>query len=358
MSKTMNERPCPCGSGTRHDECCGPVRRGPLERFTEEDLRQAFALATREVDRPEFSTWHATAAQEFLGGWLDAYLELDPDTDEDFDLHDAHTIALTTWLLFDRALDDGTRPVARLLERRGSKLLPGVRNALSALCATRPQLLEIMEIHEGAGFVVEDVFDGVRAWISETSAGEAEVAGDVLLARVFRDPRGVRSFLPDARCFEGEWKDHLRATVTQLRHEVGLTDAPSETEFWKRIGPELHELWCEWAHGGEEVGEGDLALHRSTYRVVDAAAIEDRLGESALFHASDDGEWMWRSSELPSERGIGFVEREDDLLYLVTFTQAAHDELRAAAEKELGAAVEHVRSEVVDREETDAEREA
>jgi SEC-C motif domain protein len=52
-------RPCPCGSGTPYDACCGPLHRGTAQAETPEQLmRSRFsAYALGELDHV-FRTWH------------------------------------------------------------------------------------------------------------------------------------------------------------------------------------------------------------------------------------------------------------------------------------------------------------
>lgn len=53
--------PCPCLSGSRYDECCGPLHRGAARAATAEQLMRsrysAFAVGDPHYLR---STWHST----------------------------------------------------------------------------------------------------------------------------------------------------------------------------------------------------------------------------------------------------------------------------------------------------------
>lgn len=59
MTAPFGVRPCPCGSGTPYDACCGPLHRGASLAATAEQLmRSRFsAFAVGDVDHL-FRTWH------------------------------------------------------------------------------------------------------------------------------------------------------------------------------------------------------------------------------------------------------------------------------------------------------------
>jgi SEC-C motif domain protein len=52
-------QPCPCGSGTDVDECCGPLLRGERQAHTAEELMRSrySAYASGHADHL-FRTWH------------------------------------------------------------------------------------------------------------------------------------------------------------------------------------------------------------------------------------------------------------------------------------------------------------
>ncbi len=51
--------PCPCGSTTTYDACCGPLHRGAAQATTPEQLmRSRFAAYARGEANYVFRTWH------------------------------------------------------------------------------------------------------------------------------------------------------------------------------------------------------------------------------------------------------------------------------------------------------------
>lgn len=51
--------PCPCGSTTTYDACCGPLHRGATQATTPEQLmRSRFAAYARGETNYVFRTWH------------------------------------------------------------------------------------------------------------------------------------------------------------------------------------------------------------------------------------------------------------------------------------------------------------
>ncbi|RYP88231.1 hypothetical protein EKO23_02495 [Nocardioides guangzhouensis] len=53
------QRPCPCGSGTPYDACCGRLHRGSAQAVTAEELMRSryAAYAVGDLDHV-FRTWH------------------------------------------------------------------------------------------------------------------------------------------------------------------------------------------------------------------------------------------------------------------------------------------------------------
>ena len=53
------QRPCPCGSGTAYDACCGRLHRGAAQAETAEELMRSrySAYAVGDLDHV-FRTWH------------------------------------------------------------------------------------------------------------------------------------------------------------------------------------------------------------------------------------------------------------------------------------------------------------
>jgi SEC-C motif-containing protein len=53
------QRPCPCGSGTSYDACCGRLHRGAAQAETAEELMRSrySAYAVGDLDHV-FRTWH------------------------------------------------------------------------------------------------------------------------------------------------------------------------------------------------------------------------------------------------------------------------------------------------------------
>jgi SEC-C motif-containing protein len=52
-------QPCPCGTGTGYDECCGPLHRGERPAETAEQLmRSRYAAFARGDGDYVFRTWH------------------------------------------------------------------------------------------------------------------------------------------------------------------------------------------------------------------------------------------------------------------------------------------------------------
>lgn len=348
MAGPKNELPCPCGSGTRHDECCGPIRRSALERYTDDDLRQALVLADRELERPEYEPLHASVGRAYFDEWLDAYEEFDADDELEADVHEAHALAFMSWVLFDCELPDGSRVAERLLERRGEKLPRGVRNALSALCASVPRLYSIEALRPDEGFVLEDLASGERMWAGEPGAGASEDEGDVLLARLVRDGRGERTLMPDARHFPAGWKDELRAEVERQRAVLPDLAPADEVGFWKRNGPLLHQTWCQFVYGADEAGAAGIELERTTYRILDAEALAARLSASEDFHLAEEDTWEWLGAAGEGAAASGSLKREENELFLVTLVREAHDELRARVEELLAGVIEYVATETLD----------
>lgn len=348
MAGPKNELPCPCGSGTRHDECCGPIRRSVIERYTDEDLQQALVLATREAERPEYETWLASSDEEFFGDWIVEYEACDPEDEMQADLHEAHTLGRTLWVLFDRASAEGSTLAERLLERRGEKLLPGVRNALSALATSATRPYAIVAIQPERGFVLAELESGKQVWAGEPSAGALEIEGDLLLARIVRNGRGERTLLPDARNFAGEWQEYLRSSVASLREHAKDATEPGELAFWKQAGPALHQVWCATVYEPADEDPGPLELLRTTYRLLDAEDCARRLLASGEFHRAEEDTWEWTGAEGDDAAASGSLKREGGELYLVTLVRETHAALRARVEVLLGGVVEFVRTETID----------
>ncbi len=58
-SRVQLQRPCPCGSGTTYDGCCGRLHRGAAQAETAEELMRSryAAYAVGDLDHV-FRTWH------------------------------------------------------------------------------------------------------------------------------------------------------------------------------------------------------------------------------------------------------------------------------------------------------------
>ena len=61
------QQPCPCGSGTTYDACCGLLHRGAAQAQTAEELMRSrySAYAVGDLDHV-FRTWHPRTRPEHL----------------------------------------------------------------------------------------------------------------------------------------------------------------------------------------------------------------------------------------------------------------------------------------------------
>ena len=258
MANPKNDAPCPCGSGTRLDECCGPIRFAPAERHTLADVEQAIRMLSIESQKPERQVDVHAAYEEFWGEW-DGLTEDLEERDEQ-DALEACELRFAAWLYFDREVLPGCTLAGDVLARRGAKLTPGVQAALRKFDASYLVPYEVVALQANVGFVLAPIEGGPRLWIPEATAGEIEELGDVLVARVIRGARGERELFPDAFQLVSEAKAPLLAYLAGARAALTAEGIGfDERGLAKAVAPGLHQAWCAWLTASDEAPSEDAA---------------------------------------------------------------------------------------------------
>ncbi|HSH70837.1 MAG TPA: SEC-C metal-binding domain-containing protein, partial [Deferrisomatales bacterium] len=187
MNQAGRNDPCPCGSGRKYKKCC-------LQKETE-----AAALQREESNAVGAAlTWlsehHPEAVEEAVHDGYFAALD-DPELDALGTLHpglqDMVDINVGEWLLTDARFavgEERLRARDLLFAPGGPVLTAHGRQWLEAMNERSMGLYEVTEVDSGVGLQVQDILqaDPQRLWVTERSASENLVAGDMLGARLAR----------------------------------------------------------------------------------------------------------------------------------------------------------------------------
>ncbi|MDF1552916.1 MAG: SEC-C metal-binding domain-containing protein [Deferrisomatales bacterium] len=353
MHQAGRNDPCPCGSGRKYKKCCLQKENEAAALQREESNAVGAALTWLSEHHPE-------AVEEAVHDGYFSALD-DPEIDALGTLHpgiqDMVNINVGEWLLTDAQFEVGEeilRARDLLFAPGGPVLTAHGRQWLEAINERRMGLYEVTEVDPGVGLQVQDILqdDPQRLWVTERSASEHLVPGDMLGARLAG--RGDQWVFSGAIYPLGreDAQDCREDIVEELREEDWNGELARDL-----IGDLIATYWLQSLVGAEPMPElvdavtGEpVMLCTEHYRVRDWSALEAALAERSDVEGSRQRDWVRfvePDGEVRRARAALNV-REPDGLEVFCRTLQIADETKAWLQEVAGEALEHRAREVTD----------
>lgn len=353
MSMIGRNDPCPCGSGKKFKKCCLLKEEAHASHQRDKNSSIPRALDWLSARYPEelADAVHYDFFGDPVEEEMQALDELPPH------LHEVLQINICEWTLADAYLEiDGQRkPVHELLLGPGGPLLPAAgREWLRQLSENMLGLYEVRESRPGEGLRLHDLLrpEQPDTWVSERSASQSIVRGDIFGARLIAQDEGW--VLSGAIYFFS--RDDGLACRDEILHEMTGTDWADEIAR-ELIGGNIGLHWLDTlitplpmpelvdASSGEPIlGTTDR------YRVSDRATLAALLAEQPDIDGDGDAGWV-RIAELDDGRSriqASLTLTKKGILEVFCRTLKLADESRAWLELIAGQTLRHQSRELVD----------
>jgi hypothetical protein len=316
---------CPCGSGRRHQDCCGSPERArggaPTPASTRESsLTKLLSFAFQ----PLFDGDHSAAENIFWGPLLRAGA---PDQVQWLIESEDATIKYNAWFLFDWDVDgDGT--VAQLfLDGEEAGVTREERKFLERLAAAHLRLYEVEAVRRGEGVQLLDLWTGGRFFVIERTASLQMASWDLLGARVAPDGGGGYVFEGGLYLFPADVRPPVLSRFRRL-HRRHLRKFPGDDSaaFFRKHGVVFNHLWMELVAFPDppslETAEGDpLMFCRSVFDTVHVDALRSEIAARPDVLPAADGRLCVTERTGEAVRELGRLDFEGQRLVFESTSQ-------------------------------------
>lgn len=345
MSKVGRNDPCPCGSGRKYKQCCGPSDVAPLTAANAATVREsAVSKLLAFAFQPSFDSDHSVAEVLF---WGDLLRDAVPhEVQWLLDSEDAN-IKYNAWFLFDWDVD-GQGTVAELfLEDEAASLTLAERQFLERLTRANLRLYEVEGVQPGAGVRLVDLWTGARLFVIERTATEYMLTWDLLGARVAPDGAGGNVFEGGLYLYPAEAKSEIVSHFRRLyrRHQRRFPDDDS-SGFFRKHGMVFNHLWLDLVAFPEPpqivTPEGDpLIFCRSVFDTDQPADVCAAIRAQPDVRTIEDGRLVWSEAGDDGDRILGTWACEGNRLVLETTSRQRAERGRGWLEALAGDRVRH-----------------
>jgi hypothetical protein len=386
MKPGRNE-PCPCGSGKKYKNCCLAAERQRSESPTElawARVRRAIDGMPRLLGRFVADVYGPDAVEE---AWDDFTLW----EGYGFDPESPLMAVFMPWLYHcwepdpweDVSVVDeplrGRTPTSLLLERHGEQFDPLFERYLAACLEAPFSFHEILRCDSGHGFRVRDVITGEEHEVLERSASESMSVGDVLFAQLVP----IEGIVLLEACSPYALSPVDKIAIIELREQIEAAP-PMEPDLGgplRNWGIEIRELYLELI--GHVLDRRPPVLHNTdgellklqrvlfdiddAERVFAALAHTDGGAADADVERAADGRlervqfpWTKAGNRLHASwenTVLGHIEISSARLVAHVNSDERARAFRDIVEQALGSAARYRGSELVERDELDAELE-
>lgn len=316
---------CACGSGRRHDDCCGSTARfgggAPTPAATRDS---ALTKLLSYAFQPVFDADHSIAENIFwsplLGAGAPEQVQWLIDSEE-------ATVKYNAWFLFDWDLD-GEGTAARLfLDSEDAGLSPAERQFLERLAAAHLRLYEVEAVRRGEGVQLLDLWTGGRLFVIERSASLEMVTWDLVGARVAPDGGGGYVFEGGLYPFPAGIRAGVLSRFRQLyrRHQRKSPDDDTAA-FFRKHGMVFNHLWLELVAFPDppslETADGDpMMFCRAVFDTVHADELRVEIAAHPDVRPAAEGRAAVTEHTAEGERELGRLSFEGPRIVFETSSQ-------------------------------------
>jgi hypothetical protein len=319
MSSPGQGQPCPCGSGRRFAECCGPSAQAPAGATVRES---ALGKLLNFAFQPAFDSDHSIAEGLFWGNLIRGGAT--PELRWLLDSEEA-TIKYNSWFLFDWEVDNSGTVADLFL--RDEEVSAAERQFIRRMAAAHLRLYEVEAVERGLGVHLLDVWTGHRLFVIERAATAQMVTWDLLGARVAPDGLGGQVFEGGLYLYPADVKEsvvrHFRKLHRQHHRKFPFDDLEA---FFHKHGAAFNHLWLNLVAFPDPpqllTTEGDpLVFCRSVFETDDPDTVLAGLSTRAEIRRRPDGHLSWRETADDGDRELGSWSVQGDRVVLESTSQ-------------------------------------
>jgi hypothetical protein len=180
MAKINRNAPCPCGSGKKFKKCCLQTEKETQPTKTYHD----HCLELVESFRPKILRFMKKAGhdQHIQEAFQQYWQTLEPDLDPP-EFNNISYLQFLEWYIHDYPIPGKGRPVIRLFLESNPKIPIVEMQILRDWQDAYISVFQVIEVENGKGILVEDIFSGEEIFLSDVSISKATKKWQVVTFR-------------------------------------------------------------------------------------------------------------------------------------------------------------------------------